>query len=76
MTKKITLSAIKLYQIFLSPLLVALSGGSVCRFEETCSDYTKRMILEKGVLKGFGLGLTRISKCQPFYNGSLRKEII
>lgn len=71
--RKIKVLPITIYQIFLSPIL-KLFLGDACRFEEHCSDYSKRMILEKGLIKGTGLGLIRLSKCQPFYSGNLRKE--
>jgi putative membrane protein insertion efficiency factor len=72
--RKIETLPIVIYQVFLSPILV-LFFGQACRFEETCSEYTKRMILERGLVKGATLGLIRLSKCQPFYTGNLRKEI-
>jgi putative component of membrane protein insertase Oxa1/YidC/SpoIIIJ protein YidD len=66
MIKGITIFSINLYQAFLSPTIKMVLGvGSVCRFDETCSAYTKRMIIEKGVIKGTGKGLVRLSKCQP-----------
>jgi uncharacterized protein len=66
MTKKIGIEFINLYQAFISPSLkVVLGTSSFCRFDETCSAYTKRMILEKGVLRGTGLGFVRLLKCQP-----------
>ena len=58
--KKIIIYLIKIYQITLSPLL-----GSNCRFQPTCSQYMIEAIDLHGVLKGFGLGLKRISKCHP-----------
>ena len=66
MIKNASISTISLYQIFVSPLLKGLLGtSSMCRFDETCSAYTKRMIMEKGVIKGTGLGFVRFLKCQP-----------
>jgi putative membrane protein insertion efficiency factor len=66
MIKSFSIFLINLYQGFVSPSLKMILGvNSMCRFEETCSSYTKRMIIEKGVVKGSGLGFTRILKCQP-----------
>jgi uncharacterized protein len=66
MIKNVGISTITLYQIFVSPFLKAILGtGAMCRFDETCSAYTKRMILEKGAIKGISLGFIRILKCQP-----------
>jgi uncharacterized protein len=66
MIKTGALSLINFYQMFISVMLKNLLGVSgMCRFEETCSAYTKREITEKGVIKGVGLGFVRILKCQP-----------
>lgn len=53
---------IRLYQIFLSPLL----GGSKCRFQPTCSHYAIEAIEEWGVFKGTYLAIRRILKCHPW----------
>ena len=67
MIKSVSISAIDFYQIFISTTLKNLLGiNSMCRFPETCSSYTKRVILEKGLMKGSYLGFVRILKCQPF----------
>lgn len=69
MIKKATITLIDIYQIVISTVLKSILGTNrFCRFDETCSQYTKRAIIENGILKGVGLGLVRISKCQPFYN--------
>lgn len=66
MIKNASIFSISLYQVFISPILkMILGAGSMCRYGETCSMYTKRMINEKGVLKGVGLGTKRILSCQP-----------
>ncbi len=65
--KKLSVFLISLYQLFVSPLVHALVGGSVsCRYQPTCSEYTKQMISQQGALKGIGLGLKRLSTCHPF----------
>lgn len=69
MITKISIASISFYQIMLSPILKSILGSAkFCRFEETCSEFTKRSIKEKGILKGFGLGLIRLSKCHPYGN--------
>jgi len=66
MIRAVSISTISLYQIFASPLLKNLLGvNSMCRFEESCSAYSKRMINEKGVIRGISLGFVRILKCNP-----------
>ena len=52
---------IKLYQLFLSPIL-----GKNCRFNPTCSDYCKEAIKIYGVKNGLVLSIKRISKCHPW----------
>ncbi len=65
--RHIAVKIISFYQIFISTAIINILGpGFGCRFEETCSRYTKRMILEKGVIQGSALGFARILKCQPF----------
>ncbi len=52
---------IRAYQYLISPLL-----GQNCRHTPTCSEYTIEAIDEWGILKGFWLGLRRISHCHPW----------
>ena len=51
---------IKLYQLFISPML-----PNTCRHLPTCSDYTIEAIQELGVLKGIYKGTVRILRCNP-----------
>jgi len=51
---------IKLYQLFISPML-----PNTCRHLPTCSNYTIEAIQEFGVLKGIYKGIIRILKCNP-----------
>jgi len=62
--KKILLVMIRMYQLFLSPLL-----GQHCRFTPSCSQYTKEAIEKYGAAKGTWLGVKRILRCQPFCKG-------
>ncbi|MCF6336096.1 MAG: membrane protein insertion efficiency factor YidD [Spirochaetales bacterium] len=47
-----------IYQKLISPML----PGS-CIYYPTCSHYSKSSILKHGILKGFVLAFTRISRC-------------
>jgi len=58
------LTAIKVYQIVLSPVL-----GGACRFHPTCSVYTFSAVMRYGVLIGCLLGAFRICRCQPLCCG-------
>lgn len=66
MFKKLIITAIDIYQVIFSILLKNLLGVSrFCRFDETCSIYAKRAILEEGLTRGSWLSFIRILKCQP-----------
>ncbi len=53
-----------IYRQAISPLL-----GSRCRFHPTCSRYAEEAVSVHGVLKGLGLTLWRLARCQPFHPG-------
>jgi len=58
---------IRIYQVTLSPLLVAIGGpGSGCRFQPTCSEYFLQAIELHGTARGIFLGLKRIARCHPW----------
>ena len=58
---------IRIYQITLSPLLVAIGGpGSGCRFQPTCSEYFLQAVETHGAWRGSWLGLKRIGRCHPW----------
>jgi putative membrane protein insertion efficiency factor len=54
------LGLIRIYQLFLSPLL-----GAKCRYTPTCSTYAADAIRKWGPLKGGLLALKRIGSCRP-----------
>ena len=58
---KILIITIKVYQYLVSPVL-----GNNCRFLPTCSSYFIEALKTHGLIKGFYLGIKRISKCHPF----------
>ena len=55
---------IKLYRIFISPLLLPS-----CRFQPTCSLYAIQAIERFGVWRGSWLATRRILRCHPFHPG-------
>ena len=59
--RKIFIVPITLYQYVLSPL-IPIS----CRFEPTCSNYSKEAILKHGIMKGIALTIKRILRCHPW----------
>ncbi len=64
MLKFFLINLITLYQYTLSAFI-----GRQCRFEPSCSQYTKEAIGLHGSIKGLILGARRISKCHPWHEG-------
>ncbi len=56
--------AIRGYQLTFGKVL-----PRVCRFEPTCSTYAIDAIREYGVLRGLGLSIWRLLRCNPFCAG-------
>jgi len=54
------------YKVCISPLL-----PHACKFTPSCSTYTLLSIKEWGFLKGVGLGLKRIFRCNPWSKGGI-----
>lgn len=63
--KKILVFFIRTYQLTLSP---RFSHGA-CRYTPTCSQYMLEAIQIHGPLKGVGLGVLRILRCNPLFKG-------
>jgi putative membrane protein insertion efficiency factor len=62
--KRVLILLIDFYKAALSPYLRAQ-----CRFTPTCSAYAKEAIIKHGALKGTGLAIWRILRCNPFCRG-------
>lgn len=65
--KLLIIFLINIYQMFLSfdkGLLALIAPGGSCKYKISCSEYTKRVILEYGVLRGIVLGGRRILSCR------------
>ena len=65
--KKLVIFLIHFYKKHLSNLFHIL--GVNCKYYPTCSEYTKQAIEKYGLIKGIGLGIKRILKCNPFSKG-------
>jgi len=59
--KWVLLLLIYIYQKCISPLTPA-----ACRFTPTCSEYAKEAIQKYGPIKGLGLAIWRILRCNPW----------
>ena len=64
---KILLFLIKIYKRFLSPIFLYFVIH--CKYEPTCSEYTRQAIEKYGALKGSYLGIKRILRCNPWSKG-------
>lgn len=65
MMKKILLTCINIYRKYFS----GLKRYSSCKYYPTCSTYALEAISKYGALKGGGLSLWRILRCNPFSKG-------
>lgn len=67
---RVLLFLISLYQKTLSPDhgVFRAALGPVCRFEPTCSEYSKQALEQYGV-RGMMLAMRRIGRCHPFSKG-------
>lgn len=45
------------------------SKGIHCKYEPTCSEYTRQAINKYGFFKGTFIGFKRILRCNPFSKG-------
>jgi len=61
---KIAIFLVRLYQLFISPLL-----HPACRFEPSCSHYAIQALQKYGFFKGSWLATKRIARCHPFNPG-------
>ena len=66
--KKISLKIINFYQKYISPFFSQILGIH-CKFEPTCSEYTKQAIEKYGLIQGCWIGFKRILRCNPFSKG-------
>lgn len=64
--KRVTLAAIRFYQR-------NVSGGlpPACRFQPTCSHYAYDAVASYGALRGLGMAVWRLLRCNPLNNGGL-----
>jgi len=61
MLRKLYVLPIKIYKLFISPLL-----PMACRYSPTCSDYTVAAIYKYGIIRGSFMGIKRILRCHPW----------
>jgi putative membrane protein insertion efficiency factor len=62
--KAMLIGMVRLYKTFVSPFL-----PSACRFQPTCSEYAMQALEKHGSIRGTGLAIYRLLRCQPFSKG-------
>ena len=62
--KRVLLAILRFYKRCISPLL-----PNACIYTPTCSEYAMEAIQKHGVLKGTGLAIWRVLRCNPFMKG-------
>ncbi|MBP6889476.1 MAG: membrane protein insertion efficiency factor YidD [Candidatus Moranbacteria bacterium] len=70
--KVFLLTLIRFYQRFVSSdrgLLWYFTGGRICRFHPSCSQYMAEAVEKYGAARGFWLGMKRLSRCHPWNPG-------
>jgi uncharacterized protein len=56
-----------LYRTILSPAVHLLFGPTFgCRFQPTCSQYSREALIRHGLWKGARLSTARLSRCHPW----------
>ncbi|WP_194896975.1 membrane protein insertion efficiency factor YidD [Catenulispora pinisilvae] len=65
--KYVLMGLIRLYQIVLSP--VVNWRGPVCKFEPSCSHYGYEAVKTHGAIKGGGMTVWRVLRCNPWSSG-------
>ena len=63
--KYILIGMIRVYQ------MLPLKSHNMCKFIPTCSNYAIEAIDKHGCLKGIGLSVKRIIKCNPRSTGGI-----
>lgn len=62
--KYLLLFLLRIYKVFLSPLLI-----DSCRFVPTCSEYSYEAINKHGAVRGSLMTAKRLLSCHPFNAG-------
>lgn len=62
----ILVALIRLYQLLISPLLVMLCPGGICRFDPSCSNYALQAVKRHGAFRGAWLTIKRLGRCHPW----------
>ena len=66
MIKRGALALLRFYKGSISPGL-----PPACRYQPTCSEYSAEAIEVHGVVKGIGMTVWRLARCNPWSKGGL-----
>jgi uncharacterized protein len=69
---RLILFVINIYQKTISPdhgFFSSHKNFGTCKFYPSCSEYSKRAVLKKGLAKGLWLATKRVMRCHPFSLG-------
>ena len=64
--RMVLIACIRVYRITLSGWL-----GGQCRFSPSCSGYAEDAIRVRGAIRGSGMALWRVLRCNPFGRGGI-----
>lgn len=64
MVAKLLMGLVRFYRRFISPL-----KRPTCRFYPSCSAYALEALQKHGAVKGSGLAIWRVLRCNPFNPG-------
>jgi uncharacterized protein len=64
------LAALEFYRRWLSPAVHSLGSGG-CKYLPTCSEYASIAIATHGSVRGSGLAIWRVLRCNPLSKGGL-----
>ena len=64
MARALVLGFISIYRRAVSPFL-----PRACRFHPSCSAYAEEAIRKHGILKGIGVGIKRLGRCNAWHPG-------
>ena len=62
----ILLALLRFYRWAISPLLTMLAGGTICRFEPSCSQYAMEAVKTHGAIRGSWFTVKRLARCHPW----------
>ena len=65
MMKKVLISFIRFYQMYIS----GLKPYASCKYVPTCSQYAIEALEKNGIILGILLSIWRILRCNPFSKG-------